>query len=228
MHYRINFVYPALLAIALKALGPSLTLSEFQASSGIRGETTARDVLDYLVRKGIGQYSQSKYSFSKSDKMTLAILALQNGIDLETISRALSWQDFEAFASSLLNLAGYVSECNLYLSKPFRMQIDVIGVNHKSRLVVVVDCKHWRKCHLSSMLNHARKQARRSLELLKCRLNIFQAVPIVLTLYPMNIQFIEGIPIVPVSKFNSFIQELPVSLYEINVLSKNTMPKFSF
>ena len=222
MHYRIHFVHPALFSVALKALGPCLTLREFQARSGIRGETTARDVLGYLVRKGIGQRSKSKYSFSKSDKITLAILALQNGGDLETISRALSWQDFEAFASSLLNLAGYMSECNLYLSNPYRMQIDVIGVNHKSRLVVAVDCKHWRKNHLSSMLNHARKQAMRSIELLKCRLNFFQAVPIVLTLYPMNIQLVEGTPIVPVSKFNSFIQELPVSLYKINVLSINT------
>ncbi len=219
-------MHPALLSIALRALGPCLTLREFQASSGIRGETASRDVLDYLVRNGIGQRSRSEYLFSKSDKMRLAILALKYGNDLETVCRGLSWQDFEAFASTLLNLAGYVSECNLCLTKPHRMQIDVVGVNYKSHLAIVVDCKHWKKNHFCLMLRHARKQATRSLELLKCRPKIFQAIPILLTLYPIDIQFVEGIPIVPVSKFNSFIQELPVSLYEINVLSINTVPKF--
>jgi len=216
-------VHPALLANALKALRPSLTLKEFQASSGIRGKTAARDVLDYLIRNEIGQHSHCKYSFSKSDRMRLAILALQNGNDLETISGALSWQDFEAFASSLLSLSGYLSECNIYLSKPHRMQIDVVGVNHKSRLAIVADCKHWEKSHLASMINHAREQAKRSLELLKCRRNISQAVPIVLTLYPMSLQFVEGVPIVPISKFDSFIQGLPLSLYQIRVLSLNTI-----
>lgn len=213
-------MHTALLAIALKALGPCLSLREFQARSGIRGETAARDVLDYLVRKRIGQRSQCTYSFSKTDRMRLAIHALENGNDLETISRALSWQDFEALASTLLNLAGYTSECNLYLSEPYRMQIDVVGVNPNSRLAIVADCKHWKKNHFSSMLNHARKQAMRSIELLKCRRNISQAIPIVLTLYPMDIKFMEGIPIVPVSKFNSFIQDLPLSLHEIKVISR--------
>lgn len=186
----------------------------------------AREVLEYLVRKGIGKRSQYIYSFSKTDRMRLAIHALENGNDFETISRALSWQDFEAFTSTLLNLAGYTTECNLYLSKPYRMQIDVVGVNHKSRLAIVADCKHWKKNHLSSMLNHARKQAIRSIKLLKCRRNISQAIPMVLTLYPMDIKFMEGIPIVPVSKFNSFIQDLPLSLHEINVLSRDIIPKF--
>jgi hypothetical protein len=216
-------VHRAILAIALKALRPSLTLTEFQASSGIRGRTAARNVLDYLIRKEIGQQSDYRYSFSKSDRMRLAILALQNGNDLETISRALSWQDFEAFASSLLSLSGYLSECNIYLSKPYRMQIDVVGVNHKSRLAIVADCKHWKKNHLSLMLHHARNQAKRSLELLKCRRNISQAIPIVLTLYPMGLQIVEGVPIVPISKFDSFIQGLPLSLHEIRVLSLNTI-----
>ncbi len=219
-------MHSALLAIALKGLGPCLRLREFQASSGIRGETTARDVLNYLVRNGIGQRSQCTYSFSKIDKMKLAIHALENGNDLETISRALSWQDFEALTSTLLNLAGYTPECNIYLSEPYRMQIDVVGVNPNSCLAIVADCKHWKKNHLSSMLNHARKQAMRSIELLKCRRNISQAIPIVLTLYPMDVKFMEGIPIVPVSKFDSFIQDLSISLHEIKVLSRDMIPKF--
>lgn len=218
----------ALLASSLKAIGSCLSLREFQAKSGIRSEMVAREVLDYLVRKGIGKRSQYNYLFSKTDRMRLAIHALENGNDFETISRALSWQDFEAFTSTLLNLAGYTSECNLYLSKPYRMQIDVVGVNHKSRLAIVADCKHWKKNHRSSMLNHARKQAIRSIKLLKCRRDISQVIPMMLTLYPMDIKFMEGVPIVPVSKFNSFIQDLPLSLHEINVLSRDIIPKFPY
>jgi hypothetical protein len=102
--------------MAIPALSPETTLEEFQAKSGFIGKTTARGVLEYLVKSGIGQISQYSYSFSKVDRMKLAVLALQSGNDIETISRSLSWRDFEAFASNLLNLSGYVAECNLHFS----------------------------------------------------------------------------------------------------------------
>ena len=212
-------MHPALLAMAIPALSPEITLEEFQAKSGFIGKTTARGVLEYLVKSGIGQISQYSYSFSKVDRMKLAILALQSGNDIETISRSLSWRDFEAFASNLLNLSGYVAECNLHFSKPSRMQIDVVGVNYNSQLVIVADCKHWKRNDLSSISAYARKQAERTSKLLVHRRRISHAIPIILTLHAMDIRFVEGIPLVPVAKFNSFIEEVPLYLSEIKVIS---------
>lgn len=210
---------PELLAMAIPAISQETTLKEFQTKSGF-GKTTARGVLEFLIKSGIGRISRDSFSFSKVDKMKLAILALQSGNDIESISRSLSWQDFEAFASDLLNLAGYVAECNLHFSKPSRMQIDVVGVNYNSQLAIVADCKHWKRNDLSSIASYARKQAERASKLLVHRRKISHAIPIVLTLHAMDIRFVDSIPLVPVAKFNSFIKEVPLYLSEVKVISK--------
>lgn len=217
--YYCHFVHHALLVMAIPAISPDITLEGFQAKSGFIAKNTARSVLKYLVKRGIGQISRNSYSFSKADRMKVAILALQSGNDIETISRYLSWQDFEAFASDLLDLAGYVAECDLRFSKPIRMQIDVLGINYNSHLAIVADCKHWKRNDLSSISSYAIRQADRTSKLLVHRRKISHAIPIILTLHAMDIRFVDGIPLVPVAKFNSFIEEVPLYLSEIKVIS---------
>jgi hypothetical protein len=215
-------VQPALLAKAMLAISKDITLDEFRAKSGIAGKTMARDVLDYLVKNGIGESFRHGYSFANEDRMKLAVLALQNGTDIEMISKCLSWQDFEAFASHLLNLSGYTAECNLNFSKPSRMQIDVVGINYESKLAIVVDCKHWKRNNLSSISSYARKQAQRtSVLLLQIRKKISRAIPIILTLYPTDIRLVDGVPVIPIVKFNSFIKDVPLYISKIKVISAN-------
>jgi len=212
-------VQPALLAMAVSAICQKITLEEFQYRSGIACKTAAKCVLEYLVNNGIGKNLRNGYSFSKVDRVKLAILALQSGTDIEAISKSLSWQDFEEFASRLLNLSGYVAECNVRFSKPSRIQIDVVGVNYNSQLAIVVDCKHWQRNNLSSITYYARKQAQRtSLLLLHRRKKISHAVPIILTLYPMGIKLVDSIPVVPIIKFNSFIENVALYLSKIKVI----------
>jgi hypothetical protein len=213
-------VHPALLARAIPAISPEVTLERFQVKTGLISKNTARSVLEYLVKRGIGQTSRHSYLFSKADRMKVALLALQTGNDIEAISRYLSWQDFEAFASDLLNLEGYVTERDLRFSRPIRMQIDVVGVDHNSQLAIVADCKHWKRNNLSSISSYARRQADRTYKLLVHKRKISHAVPIILTLHAMDIRFIDGIPLVPVAKFSSFIREVPLFLSEIKVISR--------
>jgi len=99
------------------------------------------------------------------------------------------------------------------------MQIDVVGVNYNSQLAIVADCKHWKRNDLSSISAYARKQAERTSKLLVHRKRISHAIPIILALHAMDIRFVEGIPLVPVAKFNSFIEEVPLYLSEIKVIS---------
>jgi hypothetical protein len=217
--YYSHFMNPAILAMAIPAISPNITLEAFQAKSGLI-KTTARSVLEYLVKRGIGTISNHRFSFSRADRMKLAILALQSGNDIETVSKYLTWQDFEAFASDLLNLAGYVSERDLRFSKPIRMQIDVLGINYNSQLAIVADCKHWKRNDLSSLSSCAKRQAERASTLLAHRRKISYAIPIILTLHAINIRFVDEIPLVPVSKFNSFVEELPLHLSEVKVISR--------
>ena len=77
--------------MAISAISKDITLEEFRAKSGIAGKTMARYVLDYLVKNGIGESFRHCYSFSKEDRMKLAVLALQSGTDIEMISKSLGW-----------------------------------------------------------------------------------------------------------------------------------------
>jgi len=220
-------VHRVLLAKAVRAVSPQvITLEEFQSKSGIVSRTTAKDVLEYIVNNGIGKSTsnRSQYLFSKADKMKLAMLALQRGCDIESISKSVSWKDFEALGSEILSLCGYLTRTNIRLSKPRRIEIDVIGVNQK--LAIVADCKHWRRYSISSISSYAEKQAQRTKILLKAKGRtkqgcIARGIPIILTLYSMDVEFIDGVPIVPISKFKSFIEDVSLHLSEILVISEN-------
>ena len=220
-------MHRVLLAKAVRAVSPQeITLEEFQYKSGIVSRTTAKDVLEYIVNNGIGNTTsnRSQYLFSKADKMKLAMLALQRGCDIESISKSVSWKDFEALASEILSLCGYLTRTNIRLSKPSRIEIDVIGVNQK--LAIVADCKHWRRYSISSISSHAEKQTQRIKILFKAKGRtkqgyIARAIPIILTLYSMDVEFIDGVPIVPISKFKSFIEDVSLHLSEILVISAN-------
>jgi hypothetical protein len=197
-----------------------ITLEEFQAKSGIGGRTTAKDVLNYMINYGIGTPTfRCRYIFTKADRMKLSLLSLQKGCDIENISRSLSWKDFEALTSEILVLNGYSTKTNVYFSKPRRMQIDVIGANNN--LAIVADCKHWKRYSLSSISSYAEQQIRRTKILCSARRirhNISHAIPIILTLYSMDVKLIDGVPIVPISKFKSFIEDVSLYLSDIRVV----------
>jgi hypothetical protein len=221
-------VHPVLLAKAVSAVSPQeITLDEFQAQSGIVSRTTAKDVLEYIVNNGIGipTSTRNHYLFSKADRMKLAMLALQRGCDIESISKSISWKDFEALTSEILGLYGYLTKTNIRLSKPSRIEVDVIGINN-NKLAIVADCKHWKRYSLSSISSYAEKQIERTKILYRAKRrtkqdNIAHAIPIILTLYSVDVEFIDGVPIVPISKFKSFIEDISLYLSELQVISAN-------
>lgn len=219
---RSNSVQPTLLAMTIPALSyKTLTLDEFQRQTGFVSKRITKLVLKYLLMRGIGRVSRFGYSFSTADRIRVALLAIQSGNDIERVSNFLSWQDFEEFASALLDISGYATEGNLRFSKPTRMQIDVLGFNRDSGLAIVIDCKHWKRNHLSAISFYARKQAQRTYDLLIHRRIISYAVPVLLTLHSLDIRLVDRIPLVPVSKFSSFIQEIPFYLDEIELIYLN-------
>jgi hypothetical protein len=161
--------------------------------------------------------------------MKLAMLALQRGCDVESISKSISWKDFEALTSEILGLYGYLTKTNIRLSKPSRIEVDVIGINN-NKLAIVADCKHWKRYSLSSISSYAEKQIERTKILSRAKRrtkqdNIAHAIPIILTLYSVDVEFIDGVPIVPISKFKSFIENVALHLSEIRVISANRITR---
>jgi len=119
-----------LLVRSLVAMPNNLSVTEFQKLSEITSRTTAKELLRYLVDSGIGKISGDSVIFTQSDKLNAIILALRKGVDTQELSKKIRWQDFEIFASMLIDSSGYPFERNVVLSKP-RVQIDVIGFTRK-------------------------------------------------------------------------------------------------
>ncbi|MGB8449103.1 MAG: hypothetical protein WCE25_05250, partial [Nitrososphaeraceae archaeon] len=85
--------------------------------------------------------SDTKVSFSSTDKMKLLLLALHHECDPTLLSLNLNWKDFENFVTIILQAKNYVCRTNIHLTMP-RIQIDVVAI--LERMALIIDCKHWR------------------------------------------------------------------------------------
>lgn len=206
-----------LLARALSAISSETTVEEFRIRANIMSKPIAENVLDFLNNNGIGTSSGSKILFSAVDRLKIAILAIKMGCDIEQISKKLTWRDFEALTSKILKLSGYKTAVHVTFSKP-RMEIDVIGM--KSEFAIAVDCKHWKHGSIPMLSFYVRRQIERTKILLVKKSNLSSAIPIILTLHSTTVRFIKGTPIVPITKFKSFLVGLEENLSEVYVLYK--------
>ena len=206
-----------LLVRSLVAMPNNLSVTEFQKLSEITSSTTAKELLGYLVDSGIGKISDDSVIFTQSDKLNAIILALRKGVDTQELSKKIRWQDFEIFASMLIDSSGYTTERNVVLSKP-RVQIDVIGFYQKTALLI--DCKHWMKIYDLNIARFSLSQIRRAKIFLDKREEIDAAIPIILTLHEHGCSFFEKVPIVPISKFREFLQNFPFYLDRLYLIQR--------
>jgi len=70
-----------------------------------------------------------------------------------------------------------------------RMEIDIVGI--KDGMALLIDCKHWKRF----------------------------AVPAILTLHLESITFADDVPVIPIIKLRSFLNEVQGYLNEIKVVS---------
>jgi Restriction endonuclease len=212
-------MHAELLVRVLAAIEPEkvISLDNFQQACAISSKSVAKSVLDYLQVNNIGYVSKKTVKFSGYDRIHVAVLALQMRGDIEQVSTYLSWKDFEKLASEVLRSFGYRTSINVRFAKP-RMEIDVVGTSSDG-FTIAVDCKHWKRSNLSSISNFSQKQAVRARWLIKYQKTISQVVPVMLTLHAESISFINGVPLVPIHKFRSFIMDVKGFLPEMYVVS---------
>jgi Nuclease-related domain len=182
---------------------------------GIVNDDIFNELLFFLSKYGI-IIRKNEIENSVYNKLTIALIAIHNGVDVVDICSKINWHDFELFSSEILKCHGYNVFTNFRLKNP-RREIDVIGI--KSQNVLLVDCKHWKKKSLSGLKKIVERQKNRStLFMQKTKLNIENAFPIVLTFLPNNFLFIDDVPIIPINKLNSFLLDFDYinhNLYKI-------------
>ena len=195
-----------LLVRSLVAMPNNLTLERFQQLCEITSKATTEELVNYLIYLGIGEFSDNCVAFSEKDKLDTILLAIKQGCDPERLSKKIQWNDFELFTSLLIESAGYSYERNVVFTNP-RIQIDVIGFYRK--IALLIDCKHWMKIQGFNISKFSSNQIRRAKIFLDKRKEVESAIPIILTLHEYDYSFFEKIPIVPISRFNEFLQNFP-------------------
>ena len=148
--------------------------------------------------------SDTKISFSTTDKMKLLLLALHHECDATLLSLNLNWKDFENFVTIILQAKHYVCKTNIHLTMP-RIQIDVVAT--LEGMALIIDCKHWRNMAASKMVECANQQYVRTKIYVEKNRNIDCGLPIIVTLNEVSQPFVNKIPFVPISRLGSFLKD---------------------
>jgi hypothetical protein len=166
--------------------------------------------------------TEMTWTLTRDQRIAVALKAISMGIDPESVVMNMTWKDFEGLVAQVL------AENNYECTESFRrrgnkleegMEIDVIGVKGDSMLVI--DAKMWgiRKYKASALVEAVKKQVVRTERLAaqldrltkripNLRPRKYELFPIMVTWLVEDVKLYEGVPVVPVFKLNSFLQEL--------------------
>ncbi|HPT19487.1 MAG TPA: restriction endonuclease [Methanothrix sp.] len=126
--------------------------------------------------------------------------------DLQRVSEEAVWQNFERLAAFIFEQNGFSAlRGRIVTLNRRRRQYDVIA--RKNDKTFLVECKRWSgsRYRLSALLR-AVEQHRERCEFYRAATGE-RARPVIVTLIEEEVQFHDGIPIVPIHKLNSFLQE---------------------
>jgi len=179
-------------------------------------KNTAKKILDMLIQNGIGQTIGNLVNFDDGDKLKTALLAINNGVPIEEVSRYIDWKDFEGLVAEILDTKHFDVLRNFRMTKP-TMEIDVVGV--RLGVALLIDCKHWKKLSRSALETIVAKQIERVKYYVSNAKDVI-AAPVIVTLNQEETSFINKVPIVPILQFSSFIDEFYGSLEEIKTIEK--------
>lgn len=159
------------------------------------------------------------------DREKIIFNLLKLGFDLEDILRYFDWRDLESICGAFLTISGFYTIRNFrFKTCGKRYEIDVIGI--KNEKVLLIDCKKWRKMSGSMLKTAVEKQLERALALskifdtLKLRIDSDRVVliPAIVTMLPGSIFFHNSVPVIPISKFNSFLSNIENMLDNLTLI----------
>ncbi|TFG32359.1 hypothetical protein EU528_03800 [Candidatus Thorarchaeota archaeon] len=168
---------------------------------------------------------------NREKRIDLAMLATKIGVEIADVVKLMTWKDFEGLVASIL------TENSFRCTESFRrkgtsvvkgMEIDVIGI--RGRTALSVDAKMWsvRGGKTSALRTAAEKQKERTSRLTSQLERLSKKIPSMIKgqyiIFPTMVTWLveevemhEGVPVVPVFKFNSFIQDFEI--YEDRIVS---------
>ncbi|HET6517955.1 MAG TPA: restriction endonuclease [Nitrosopumilaceae archaeon] len=178
---------------------------------------TAIKILNELMKNGIGLKNNNLFYFNSGDRLKAALLILEKGGVIDEVSEHIDWKDFEGLVGEILESKGFGAIRNMILTKP-KMEIDIIGI--KLGVAMLIDCKHWKRTSSAAIQTAVKKQVERTKKYV-AQTPGAMAVPAIVTLYEEKVSFINRVPIVPIQKFSSFVDELYGNLDQVETIKSD-------
>ncbi|MDB3956768.1 hypothetical protein N9385_03725 [Candidatus Nitrosopelagicus sp.] len=192
-----------------------VSLTDFSIVSEL-DEISAKELLYTLVQNGIGTWNDDLVDFDiPNDRLQTALFAINLGATIEDVSEYLTWRDFESLTGLILEEKDFDVTKNLIMTKP-RMEIDVVG--KKMDIALLIDCKHWKNVSKSALDEIVKKQIERVKRYVADE--SMSALPVIVTLHQEEIQFVDNVPIVPIMKLPSFLDEFVGNLDSLMSIEK--------
>ncbi len=202
--------------------------------------------LDHLIKQGLVGASEEALEATLEQRLEIAIRAVKAGADMERVSKALGWLEFEEMSAYTFEANGYrVKRRFRFNAEGRRWEIDVLATRRP--LVVCAECKHW-----SNGLGNMTARRIVEIHLEKVRVLSENAailvekglltdwdraifVPMTISLQPARNKIYRRIPVVSVFELPSFLSEFqgqmdwlasfPVDLPEAKPRVKQTVLK---
>jgi len=148
-----------------------------------------------------------------------AIYGLRRGVYYKKITPYLDWHDFELFSKEILSGHGYIVRNNFRLTRPIRLEIDVVGIDLGSGRAIVIDCKHWTKgVSPSALRDIAEKHRARTIKLAEniswaiSRWRFFRyaktLIPVIITLTKPKIRVYNDVLAMSIYELNNFLRDI--------------------
>ena len=178
----------------------------------------AQKILDSLMHFGIGHITNDVYYFESGDRLKVAILLLENGASLDDITPEIDWKDFEGLTSEMLAAKNFAVMKNIRFKAPV-MEIDIVAI--RMGITMLIDCKHWKYTTPSAISNTVTKQIKRTRRYVEETSGAI-AVPAIVTLYQHETEFVNNVPIIPITRFPSFVDEFYGHLDKMRTVSDDS------
>ncbi|WP_054850540.1 hypothetical protein [Vulcanisaeta sp. JCM 14467] len=192
------------------------TLDAIKAASGV-GDSLVNDFINLLINEGVLVRVGDGYrSTMPPHRLIRYFMGKGVNIDLESMSRYLPWDEFEALIRLVFEEWGFkvVSRLRVPVAGS-RVEFDVIA--GKRPWVLLIEAKRWKRVSSSIrqiVSRHLEKVGlvAREPEVLMSRIGINWGeavlVPVVITWHRVSTELIDGVPVVGIYQVNSFINEL--------------------
>jgi len=169
-------------------------------------------------------FYEEEFPLTEDRKVDIVLQALERGIDGERIARYLDWREFEKLVGKVFSRVGYETLWNLNLIlEGQKCQIDLLA--YRSNLILLIDCKHWKKPPPPSAELKIIEAQERRLEILRriiegvTKRDIepkrIYLVPLVLSLYQPSRKILEGHVFSSIGKLRGMLEYIESAYFQL-------------